>query len=160
MKLLFKFLHVATSAVLLGGCAALWALALAAQSADAAALDGLRRASGALMSYVVLPTMFASMATGLLPIATRPSFFEEPWVWLKAILGLLMIAFILFRIRPGLGQGPFTEMHPGPGGAATLDAWAAAIRLEIVYAAACTAMALAAFALGAWRPKIRWPQAT
>ncbi len=153
MQRLLKFLHVSGSAGFIGSVAATLAATVTAGSPGSSepaaacivAVDAIR--------WVALPSLLLLVIAGLLSIALRPAFLDQRWLWAKAVLGIAAGGIALVVVLPGLRRLAALTVAVSPdqpidtASAATLgtvSAWSAAIVL----------LALAATALGVWRPRL------
>jgi len=154
-KRLTKFFHTATSLGLVGGLAAymlvLWAGPDVSSIAEYAAL---RSSLAAVSTWLIIPSMLGALVTGLLAMMLHYPYLEAPWVWLKALSGVLVFEASLASIdAPAKAAERLSaEALNGTIDAATL---ASQVRDEWVAWWILLGLALANIALATWRPRFK-----
>lgn len=99
MRKALKFLHTAASAGIVGALLGyIVILAYTPQGTPVAYAD-MRATISALCDYLLLPSLAVALVTGLLSMAAHQPFQEMRWVWVKALLGLLMFEATLAIIN-------------------------------------------------------------
>ncbi|MHC2104014.1 hypothetical protein [Methylobacterium sp. CM6246] len=159
MRRLLKFLHTMGSAGLLGAMASL--VVLLALVPAPAALPGyaaIRGAMGAVATWVFLPSLAATLLSGLLAMALNRAYLNAGWAWVKLATGVLMFEGGLVYV-----QGPMNREaeRSARALAGLLDPAALAASLEGERGTLWVLLAVSAanVALGIWRPRIlRIPQ--
>ncbi|MEM6639973.1 MAG: hypothetical protein AAF610_08725 [Pseudomonadota bacterium] len=115
----------------------------------------LREALARIANILIIPSMIIAVTTGLLAMAINYQYQEAPWVWAKALSGVLLFEASLMSIdAPAEQAARFTaEALAGtlePAKLATLvhDEWVAMWTL--------LALAGANILLAIWRPRRLW----
>ena len=153
MQRLLKYLHVSGAAGFTGSIAATLAAIVTAGRRGSAEPAAACMIAVDAIRWVALPSLLLLVIAGLLSIALRPALLDQRWLWAKAVLGMAAggIAFVV--VLPGLRRfvppaiAAAANEPISIASAATLDnvsAWNAAILV----------FALAATALGVWRPRL------
>ncbi len=60
----------------------------------------MRGAMAEIATWIVLPSLVATLVAGLLAIAVTPAFHDAGWAWVKAATGILMFAGGLHALSP------------------------------------------------------------
>lgn len=154
MHKLLKALHVLGSAGVLGALAACLVLNARAQALPWEQTGPLRADIAALVRLVLLPSLAASLVSGLLATAINTLYHEARWVWIKAGLGLAIFEGTLFSV--GAGARRAAELTHAPG----LDPQGAGELARVVLTQTrglwlLLAVALASTLLAIWRPRLR-----
>lgn len=91
MRRFLKFLHTASAIGLAGGLAA-YMLVLAAMPDDISleTLLAVRESLAVVANWLILPSMVVVLTSGLLAMGVHFPFHNAPWVWVKAISGVLI----------------------------------------------------------------------
>ena len=153
MRKLLKFLHTLGSCGLIGGLLVyMIVLGLVPQDTPADFV-GARRIIGLLGTYILLPSMGACLATGLMSISVHRPFQELRWVWVKAALGIGMFEGTLgLQSKASHAVGLSEALVEGKTTAAAV---AAELSSEWYLLAAIMTLAIANIVLGVWRPVLR-----
>ncbi|MEM0986703.1 MAG: DUF2269 family protein [Pseudomonadota bacterium] len=148
-----KLLHSVAAAGLIGGLAAYMALLVAAPQGNPEAYAGLRQSIQALSDYVLLPSLMLGLVSGLLSMVVHTPFLDRGWVWVKAILGILMFKGVLTIVhaKADYAAGKAAEIAAGT---APPDALDQLLSLEWGTLWAVMAISIANVVLGVWRPKM------
>ena len=99
MRRLLKFLHTMSAIGITGGLAAYMLVLANAPEIDSLEAHAALRHSLAMVSkWLILPSMLVVVLSGLLAIAAHFPFAEAPWVWAKALAGILVFEATLMSI--------------------------------------------------------------
>ncbi|WP_405232735.1 hypothetical protein [Lentisalinibacter salinarum] len=99
MRRLLKFLHTMSTIGITGGLAAyMLVLATAPPVESLEAYAAMRESLAMLSKWLILPSMLIVVLSGLLAIAAHFPFAEAPWVWAKALAGILVFESTLMAI--------------------------------------------------------------
>lgn len=153
MRRSFKFLHTMSSFGLAGGLAAYMMILAATPEVTSLEAHASLRASLAFVSkWLLLPSMMVCLVSGLIAMAVHFPFHDKPWVWVKALSGVLVFEATLAAIDGPAQEAArlTTRAVAGEIDPATLDSL---IRDE--WGAWWTLIALSAanVALAIWRPR-------
>ncbi len=140
-----KFAHLGGVALALGALACEIVLATQVASASGASRRALLDAGAEAASWLLVPGLLVAVVSGLLAIAVHRPFMDEPWVWLKALIGMVMTGVVLVSIQPAIHEAARMVDEVGPGKA--LEALSRGVWQNLVLGAL-------AIALGVWRPRI------
>lgn len=99
MRRLLKFLHTLGAIGLAGGLAG-YMLLLAATPAYIAveSYTTLRESLAVVTSWLILPSILVVLISGLLAIAIHFPLQNAPWVWVKAVSGILIFEATLASV--------------------------------------------------------------
>ncbi|MEJ2534200.1 MAG: hypothetical protein P8008_01655 [Gammaproteobacteria bacterium] len=155
MKRLIKFLHTTSSLGLVGGLAAYIIVLWTAPEMTALSEYAAMRHSLMLVSkWLLVPSMIVCLVTGLLAMAVHYPYHEAPWVWDKALSGILVFESTLGAIdAPAQRAAALTqralggEVSPAELAERMHDEWGA---LWIILG-----LAVANVALATWRPRFK-----
>lgn len=99
MRRLLKFLHTMSAIGLTGGLAAyMMVLAYGPPVESLEAYAAMRESLAMVSKWLILPSMLIVVLSGLLAIAAHYPFAEAPWVWVKALAGILVFESTLMAI--------------------------------------------------------------
>ncbi len=152
-KRLVKFMHTTTSLGLVGGLAAYMIVLWAGPEIDSlAAYTALRSSLAQVSKWLLIPSMLGALVTGLLAMMLHYPYLEKPWVWLKAVSGVLVFEASLGSIDAPAQAAARLSMEAlnGEIDTATL---AAQVRDEWTAWWILLGLALANIALATWRPQ-------
>lgn len=91
MRKLMKFLHTVGAIGLIGGLGTfMLALASGPAMTDLGAYAALRASLDAVSTWIIVPSMGLVTTSGLLAMAVHYPFMDAPWVWIKAVSGVLI----------------------------------------------------------------------
>ena len=153
MRRTMKFLHTASAIGLAGGMAAYIAVLIGAGEVTSLEAHAALRNGLALVSkWVILPSMLVVLVSGLLAIAVHYPFMEAPWVWVKALSGILIFEATLASVDAPAQRAAEAAQQALAG---EIDASALAGLMRDEWGAWWMLLALAAanVALAIWRPK-------
>ncbi|MEM9531960.1 MAG: DUF2269 family protein [Pseudomonadota bacterium] len=86
-----KFLHTASALGLTGGLAAyMMTLAYGPPPESLEAYAALRESLNTVANWLLTPSMVVVLVSGLLAMAAHYPYMEAPWVWVKAVSGILV----------------------------------------------------------------------
>jgi len=142
--------HVTSSVGWLGALVAFLALAIVGVSSlDLGKVRAVCVAMELVVSYVIVPSAFAALLTGLFSALGTPwGLFRHYWVVAKLLLTLLAIGVLLVQLKP------ITElalMAADP--TSTLEVLHGAARRPLVHAAAGLVVLLVIQVLGVYKPR-------
>lgn len=158
MRKAMKFFHTLASAGLIGAMLGYIILLMYAPQGTAQAYADMRQSIAALCNYLLLPSMAIALITGLLAMAVHRSFQEMRWVWVKALLGLLMFESTLAIIQSKANTAAAVSAKIA-NGAAEQAVLKTALATEWTSLALILSLAIANLVLGVWRPRLaRAPQ--
>jgi uncharacterized membrane protein len=153
MRKAVKILHSLAAGGLLGGLACYAVLLLAAPQHSPAAYADLRQSIAVISDYVLLPSLAVALVSGLISMIVHRPFLDLGWVWLKALLGILMFKGTLTIVSAKADYAAtlsrrIAEGEAPPGALADL------LALEWGTLAVVAAIAVANVVLGIWRPRL------
>ncbi len=158
MRRFLKFLHTAAALGLAGGLAAYLMVLLAAPAdADLNTRLALRESLAFVASWLIMPSMLVVLASGLLAMAAHYPFVNAPWVWVKAISGLLIFEATLASVDAPAQQA-VEALNRAVAGLVTEADLARLVRNEWGAWWMLLALSLANVALGIWRPRFGLPR--
>jgi hypothetical protein len=107
----------------------------------------------------MVPSLVVVVVTGLLLMGLNRTFGSAGWVWIKALIGLLLVKAVITINDPAareiaamVGQGIATA------NADALAELARLTRMEWLGSWLALALAIAAIGFGVWRPRFSEPQ--
>jgi uncharacterized membrane protein len=153
MRKSLKFFHTLASSGLIGALLGYVIILLYAPQDTASTYADARLTISALCNYLLLPSLAIALVTGLLSMAAHQPFQEQRWVWVKALLGLSMFEATLAIIQSKANTAAAVSAKIASGEAAP-DALNAALSTEWSSLGAITALCIANFVLGVWRPRL------
>jgi hypothetical protein len=153
MRKAFKFLHTLASAGVVGALLGYMVVLLDAPQDTARSYAEARQTISALSNYLLLPSLAIALVTGLLSMAAHQPFQEQRWVWVKALLGLLMFEATLAIIQSKANTAAALSAKIAAGEAEAV-ALQSALSTEWSSLAAIMAISVANFVLGVWRPRL------
>lgn len=153
MRKALKIMHSIAAGGLIGGLACYAILLLAAPQETPAAYADLRRSIAAISDWVLLPSLALAVLSGLVAMIVHRPFLDLGWVWIKALLGILMFKGVL-TIVSAKADHAATMSARIASGEAPPDALAELLMLEWGTLAIVGAIAVANVVLGVWRPKL------
>lgn len=148
-----KFLHTLASAGIVGALLAYGIVLLYAPQATAQQYADVRQIVSQLSNYLLLPSMGIALVTGLLSMAVHRPFQELRWVWVKALLGLLLFesTFAIVQSKATTAAALSAKIAAGE---AEQSALATALSTEWTSLGAILTLSVANFVLGVWRPRL------
>jgi len=153
MNRLLKLLHLLGVAGFLGPAIASLVLAAASPHTTAEAFAVSRATISIVCSYVALPALLLTLASGLLLMLNQDAFVRARWVRAKAALGAAIALVALLAWLPAVNRIAALGQS-GAFGSPMLDAQHAAEQVELLGGAVVVALAIAAVAVAVYRPKL------
>ncbi|MEM1092374.1 MAG: hypothetical protein AAF736_15380 [Pseudomonadota bacterium] len=153
LKRLLKFLHTASAVGLAGGLAAyMIILAYGPTPESLPEYTALRQALAVVSKWLLMPSMVGVLVTGLLAMAAHYPYMEAPWVWAKAVSGILVFEATLGSIDAPAQRAAATTAKAMAG---EIDAAEVAALMHNEWGAWWMVLALSAanVALAIWRPR-------
>lgn len=153
MQRVMKFVHTLGAIGLAGGLAAyIIILSVTPQEAATVEYASLRTSLAAVTSWLIVPSMLVAVVSGLVALIVNPKFMDAPWVWIKALTGLLFFEATLASIDAPAEQAAkaMAQAVAGDIDAATL---AKLVRNEWGAWWMLLSLSIANVALGIWRPR-------
>ena len=153
MRKLLKFLHTLSAIDLAGGLAAyMFVLAATPDEISLETYASLRRSLAATANWLILPSMLIVLVSGLLAMAVHFPFHNAPWVWVKAISGILIFEATLGGVDAPAQQALAAADRALAG---EIDSVELTRLVRDEWAAWWTLLALSAanVALAIWRPQ-------
>ncbi len=147
-----KILHSVAAAGLIGGLAAYMVLLVAAPQGTAEAYAALRESIDVVSDYVLMPSLGLALVSGLLSMVVHPPFLDRGWVWIKALLGILMFKGVL-TIVSAKADYAARKAAEIAAGTAPPDALDQLLALEWGTLWGVMAISVANVVLGVWRPR-------
>ena len=99
MRKTLKILHTLSAIGMSGGLAAyMLVLATTPEITSLEAHASLRASLALVAKWMILPSMLVVIVTGLLAMAVHDRFQEMPWVWIKALSGILIFEATLASV--------------------------------------------------------------
>lgn len=154
MRRLLKFLHTLSAIGLAGGLAAyMLVLGGAPDIASLSEYAALRASLVPVSKWLLMPSMLLVLVSGLLAMAVHYPFQNAPWVWVKALSGILIFEATLASVDAPAKAAAAAAANAVAGeiDAATL---AGLVRDEWGAWWALLGLAAANVALAIWRPRM------
>ncbi|MBR0993109.1 hypothetical protein JQ580_20540 [Bradyrhizobium japonicum] len=154
MRKLMKFLHTLGAIGLVGAVACFLVMAGYAPAPDAIAQYApLSNATGAVATWIFMPSLGLTLVTGLLAIAVNRAFHNAGWAWVKLATGVLVFEWGFVSV-----VGPLQQEAEQSARALAGDIDPATLAGELgTHRAALwvfLAIAMANIILGVWRPRL------
>ncbi|MFK8053993.1 MAG: hypothetical protein AB8F65_13585 [Woeseiaceae bacterium] len=148
-----RFLHTITGLGMLGGLVAYIMVLMVAP--DITSIDehlALRTSLSFVSNWLILPSMLLVLVTGLLAMALNNVYMSAPWVWAKALSGVLVFEATLASIDAPADRALIAVQKAAAG---TLDAQelSTLVHDEFVAWWILVGLGVANTAVGVWRPK-------
>lgn len=153
MRKALKFLHSLAACGLIGALLGYMILLVHAPQDTAGTYADMRHSISALCNYLLLPSLAVALITGLLSMVVHRPFQDQRWVWAKALLGLTMFEGTLAIIGSKADYAAKISARIAAG-TAEADALETALAYEWQSLGVITAVAVANFVLGIWRPAL------
>jgi len=147
-----KILHTVAAAGLIGGLAAYMVLLVVAPQSSPEAYADLRRSIDVISDYVLMPSLAIALVSGLLSMVVHTPFLDRGWVWIKALLGILMFKGVL-TIVSAKADYAARKAAEIAAGTAPPDALDQLLALEWGTLWGVMAICVANVVLGVWRPR-------
>ncbi len=143
-----KVLHEISAIGVGGGLAA--CLVINGLSSAAATADFVvaRQAVAAIARYVLMPSLFVVLVSGLLAIAATRGFHSAGWAWVKALLGLSVFEATLLTVGASSRQAELAAASADPALLASL------LRSERNTLILLLVLSVVNVVLAVWRPKL------
>jgi hypothetical protein len=157
MRRLLKFLHTLAAIGYAGGLAAyMLVLSGAPEVTSISEYAALRAALVPVTTWLLMPSMLVALVSGLLAMAINFSYQNAPWVWAKALSGILIFESTLMAIDGPIKSAATVSAKAAAG---EIDAQALARLVEDEWGAwwALLGLAAANVALAIWRPRFGMP---
>lgn len=153
MRRLMKFLHTLGAIGLAGGLGTyMMVLAAGPDVVDVDAYAALREGLAQVSGWIIVPSMGLVTTSGLLAMAVHHPFQNAPWVWMKAISGVL-----IFEATLGSVDGPAERAADAAARAVAgeIDAARLAILVDDRWVAwwVLLGLAFANVVFAIWRPR-------
>lgn len=153
-KRLVKFMHTVTGLGLVGGLAAYMIVLWTGPEVDSlSAYAALRESLAKVSKWLLIPSMLGALVTGLLAMMLHYPFLEKPWVWLKALSGVLVFEASLGSIDAPAQAAARLSMKAVNGEIDALTL-ASQVRDEWIAWWILLGLAVANIALATWRPRL------
>lgn len=156
MKRAMKLLHVIGTVGFAGGLTAYMLILANAPELAATSDYAVLRGSLALVAkWMIVPSMIVSVTSGLLAMAFHYPYHDAPWVWVKALTGVLIFEASLMSIDAPAQKAADAAASAVAG---EIDAATLATLVRDEWIAMWVVLALAAvnIVLGTWRPRFSW----
>ena len=153
MRRVLKFLHTLSAIGFAGGLAAyMLVLTAAPEVASLREYAALRAGLVPVTKWLLMPSMLLALVSGLLAMVATPGYINAPWVWVKALSGILVFEAGLSAIDGPIREAAAASARAVAGeiDAATL---AGLVRDEWGAWWALLGLAVANVALAIWRPR-------
>ena len=153
MRKLFKVFHTLAACGLIGGLGCYLILLYAAPQETPKAYADLRQGIAAISNYLLLPSLAVATVSGLLAMMVHRPFLDKRWVWLKAVLGILMFKGVLTIVGAKANEAAVVsrKIADGEPVAEVLDA---ALFNEWATLGVVLLLSMANVVLGIWRPRL------
>lgn len=148
-----KTLHTLATCGLVGGMVVYGAL-LIEPPTDPQTYAALRSQIADISNWILLPSLGLALVTGLVAMALHRPFLEKRWVWVKAVMGILMFKGVLTLIS-AKSQYAARVAADIAEGTAPPDALDSLMAAEWWTLAAMLALSIANVVLGVWRPRLK-----
>jgi hypothetical protein len=156
MKRLLKFVHSLSAIGLTGGLGAyMLVLAAAPESAELAAYASLRTSLAFVSKWMIVPSMLLVILSGLVAMIAHYKFMEMPWVWIKALSGLVIFEATLASIDAPAQQAA-SAMAQAVAGEIDASTLAKLVRNEWGAWWMLFGLSVLNIALAVWRPRFGW----
>ena len=156
LKRSLKFLHLISAIGFAGGLAAYMLILFnhpdVTASADYAALRG---ALALIAKWMIVPSMIIAVCSGLLAMAFHFPYHDEPWVWAKALTGVLIFEASLMSIDAP-AQRAAKATAQAVNGEIDMATLLTLVRDEWIALWVVLILAAANILLAVWRPRIRF----
>ena len=148
-----KLLHILAAVGLAGGLAAYMIVLMAVpEQADLASHATVRSGLALVAKWLLVPSMLVGLVSGLLSMAVHYPYMNAPWVWAKALSGILLFEATLASIDAP-AQGAALVMSQAVAGEVPAETVAEMIRDEWGAWWMILALSVANVVLGIWRPR-------
>jgi hypothetical protein len=149
-----KFLHTMGAIGLLGSMACLLAmLGVTPEPSSLVEYAAMRRAMGAIATWIFLPSLGLTLVAGLLAIGLNRGYHNAGWAWLKLATGVLIFEGCLVHVL-GPIQEEAEQTASALAGRVDPATLAASLGGERVGLWVLIAVAVVNVVLGIWRPRL------
>ncbi|MFK8032158.1 MAG: hypothetical protein AB8G18_18150 [Gammaproteobacteria bacterium] len=150
-----KFIHTVGAVGLSGGLAA-YILVLVSSSDGAATVDyaSLRNSLAFVSKWLLVPSMMITITSGLVAVIVNDKYIDAPWVWVKALTGLIFFEATLASIDAPAQQAA-VAMAQAVAGEIDAETLARLVRNEWGAWWLLLGLSILNVALGIWRPKFK-----
>ena len=145
-----KVLHDVASIGFGGALAACLVINLTADRASPADFAAARDVFAAVAQYLLIPSMFIVVVSGLIALAATQAYLNAGWAWVKALLGLSVFEATLLDVGSGRTQAELAVATAATD-AALVDAL---LRSERNTLWLLIAVSVANVVLAVWRPRL------
>lgn len=145
-----KVLHEVASIGFGGALAACLVINLTADRASAAEFAAARQTFAAIAQYVLIPSMFVVVLSGLIALAATQAYANAGWAWIKALLGLSVFEATLLIVGSSRKQAELAAA----AAAADANLIDALLRSERITIALLIVLSLVNVVLAVWRPRL------
>ncbi|MEM8772720.1 MAG: hypothetical protein AAGD92_13825 [Pseudomonadota bacterium] len=156
MRKLTKILHTVAAGGLIGGLACYLLLLGWGPQDTPVALADTRRLIAAVSNWVLLPSLGIALVSGLLAMVVHTPFLDKGWVWIKALLGILMFKGVLILVVAEANRAAKVSAQLANGEEAG-SLFTSAQYAEGWAIGAVLALSIANVVLGVWRPRLMRP---
>jgi hypothetical protein len=157
MRRALKFVHTVATAALVGALvlqlliAARYGAGLAAGEATAV---GARHVLVDVSRWLMVPSLVVVLVSGLLLMGLNRTFSSAGWVWIKALIGLLLVKAVITINDPAVRDIAALAVPGGlAGDVQALAELARLARMEWLGGWLALALAIAGIGFGVWRPR-------
>lgn len=151
-----KILHTIAAGGLIGGLACHMFLLAAAPQETPAAYADLRALIAALSNYILMPSLGLALVSGLLSMVVHTPFLDKGWVWLKALMGILMFKGVLLLVVAEANSAATAARTVANGEEAT-SLFTSTLYAEWAAIGVVMALSIANVVFGVWRPRLIKP---
>jgi len=158
MRKVLKFCHHLSSCGMAAGLIGYAFLLLKAPQETPAQVAALRTMIAQLANYAIVPSLGLALVSGLLAIVVHRPFQDLRWVWVKALIGMVLFESTLAIVQSKANDGALIA-------AALVEGKGAREDLQLIVASewtalyAISALVIASIAIGTWRPAFRFSSA-
>ena len=155
MRKVLKFCHHLSSCGMAAGLIGYAFLLLKAPQSTPAEVATLRAMIAQLANYAIVPSLGLALVSGLLAIVVHRPFQDLRWVWVKALIGMVLFESTLAIIQSKANDGAVIAAAIAEGKGAREDLQ---LILSTEWTALCaiSALVVASIAIGTWRPALRF----
>jgi hypothetical protein len=152
-KNLVKLMHYAGLVGLAGGVLIALVLADTVDATSPGRSATVHAAVAHVGATVIVPSMVIVLLSGMLLVVARPQLIGARWVWLKAVLGLILGGVVLLALQPAL-RAAAAMAADGALGERAMGSLAAVVGAEVRAATITLVLVVAAAVVAIWRPRL------